>query len=404
MLKCCNTLIFLTYFLCFSNTALSSQGLIKKNVLKNHKILVVSTSLGITGLATYQINFCKILHDAGYNVAMLVKADKYKNTSGLAFPIHVYNQPDNAKPLNQYTLSQYLLTLCKKEHIDIISCHIPLEIQAAKLVARQIPIKVIATVHSENILWSNILKNVDAVVTVSKSTADDLEEKNSSQPLNIKAIKWIPPFFNENKFLNFCPHYTKEAFYRKNFSITLQGLPIICMIGNFYQNTKWKNHTCLLHAIHKLIYTHHRPVEVMLAGTGPRFDEMRKLAKSLHLEECVHFLGFTDKTPELLFHSDIKVLTGSEEAFGIALLEAALMKKPLIGTRGTGMELIIKDEVTGLLFDKDNSDHLALQIMALLDNPHKAQAVGVNAFNFVEQEFSNKANLEKLVQFYENIL
>ena len=138
------------------------------------------------------------------------------------------------------------------------------------------------------------------------------------------------------KFLNFNPTESKVDFFRKNFNVYIDNHPVICMIANLF---KYKNHELLLNAIANLIHKDKILVEIFLAGDEGDVSQasLQQLASNLKISKHVHFLGFTKLIPELLYYSDIKVLCSKKEAFGIVLMEAALMKKPIILSRSADM-------------------------------------------------------------------
>jgi glycosyltransferase involved in cell wall biosynthesis len=142
----------------------------------------------------------------------------------------------------------------------------------------------------------------------------------------------------------------------------------------------------------------------MFAGDGTRRQDVQALVNRLHLQNYVHFLGYTTCIPELLYYTDIKVLAGEKEGFGIALLEAAFMKKPLVGTRGTGMESIIKHEKTGLLFRRGDDEDLALQLKCLIDNPTFRKQLGQEAYAFALSNYSTERCLYNTLAFYTRVL
>ena len=166
----------------------------------------------------------------------------------------------------------------------------------------------------------------------------------------------------------------------------------------------YKNHQLMFKALHKLVYEKKKPINLLLCGQGYREKYLRTLAKNLKIEKYIYFLGFTYKRIEIMYHSDIKALTTKDEAFGIVLMEAALLKKPLIGTKGTGMENVIKHENTGLLFEKENVCDLVNQIEKMIDNPELQKKYGMNAYKHVKESLLSNSLMKKINIFYQQIL
>ena len=354
------------------------------------------------GSSEYKLNLFNYLLAAGINVELFVVDFNDLQESLKQKGIPFIGMMTSSQQKRGKEIEAFLYKTFRSRHFDLIHCNSPCEVLIVKKIAKECGVSVVTTLHGDNLHKSNGLKGIDGVIGVSSKIAKLLDQYNQRAEVQFKKSAWIPPFFNETKFLSFQTAFSREAFFKKKFGIAINSDPIICSIANFYPSHK--NHTVLLKAIKKLKDEHGKKVQLMLAGDGKRLPEIRALAEALGLEQQVHFLGYIDCVPELLFHSDINVLTSDMEAFGIALLEGALMSKPLIGTRGTGMEDIIEHGVTGLLFRKADEYDLATQIKRLLDDPLYGAMLGHNAHDFVFNNYSIEATLNKIITFYEDVL
>ena len=89
------------------------------------------------------------------------------------------------------------------------------------------------------------------------------------------------------------------------------------------------------------------------------------------------------------------------ETFGIAVIEAMAVGKPVIFSRiGPGPELI-EDGVSGLLCDPYSAADIAAKIQAILANPQLADTLGQNARRRVEQMFDKRDWVRRNLEFYE---
>ena len=359
-------------------------------------------SCRLRGSAVYKINLYKHLVQYGFNVVLLTIDDDElcKEFSAAGLPCYAVTMCGMGKTLNQDNiLFNNMYAICKQEDIKIIHCHTAREARVAQRIAREISVNVVLTLHLDRLPDVDLLKGLDGIICVSPSAEDKVKRANDAHNLGIKGIIWLPPFFDEDKFLKFKPTVSKADFFKKNFNISVSDAPIVCSVANFYR--EFKNHTVLLHAIKKLIDDYKQPVQLLLAGTGERLEEIKRLAERLQIAENVHFLGLTTKTPELYYYADINALTSDSEALGIVLLEGALLKKPMIGTKGTGMEAVIKHGENGLLFERDNADDLAACLYKLLNDLALSRRLGKQAYQFVEENFLSGVTVNKLRNFYE---
>jgi L-malate glycosyltransferase len=372
------------------------------NVKKNQKN--ADEACRLRGSAVYKINLYKHLIQYGFNVVLLgIDDDELcKELTDNGMPCYALTMHGVGKPVNQdKVLFDKLYEICIRDDIKIIHCHTAREVRIAKCIARKIPVNVVMTLHIDKLPSLDLVKNVDGIICVSPCIENKIKYANELHNLNIKEIVWLPPFFDEDKFLKFKPTLSKANFFRKNFNIAISDAPIICSVANFYRG--FKNHAVLLRAVKKLIDDYQQPVQLLLAGIGDRLEGIKRLAELLQIVDRVHFLGLTTKTPELYYYADINALTSDFEALGIVLLEGALLKKPMIGTRGTGMEAVIRHGENGLLFERRNADDLAECIYKLLSDAALSRRLGMQAYKFVGENFLSGVTINKLRIFYEKI-
>jgi glycosyltransferase involved in cell wall biosynthesis len=359
----------------------------------------------VAGIGVSLITCSKMLIEHGHVAHFLVIQN-----SRMESELNKCNIPYKAIAYNEYkdthALSQHLRTMCKDLHINTIVCNwLDNGIKAAKLAAQSLPVKIVFIDHmhfSKTSLTSRTiqsLRNIDGAIGVSPDIERSLRSINEKNTLRIGTITYIPPFFDEEKFVTFTTNQTREAFFKDTFGLIIKPLPIICMIANMY-NDQTKNHPLLLQAIKKLIHEKKKPLQLMLAGDGSQKQQLQQLCTELGIQDYVYFLGFTRQIPDLLYHSDFHVLSSQQEAFGIVHLEASLMKKPSIGATGTGATTTIQDGQTGLLFKKNDVNDLVEKIELLIDNKELRNKLGDNAYRIAQIQFSNREWYKKFEQFF----
>ena len=84
------------------------------------------------------------------------------------------------------------------------------------------------------------------------------------------------------------------------------------------------------------------------------------------------------------------LLPSSEEAFGLAYLEAGAMGLPLIGANNTGADFIIIDQITGFLFENSCEDSLISCLEKMINDRSLLKKLGKNAQTHVISNFSNQ--------------
>jgi glycosyltransferase involved in cell wall biosynthesis len=381
---------------------------IKKDLPKILKVLV-STWLG--GISELEFMTYESFLKKGYDIRVLIPKDspiedEFRKRQMPFYRTDILKETSSTESsvVNfKKALYSQICYICKKRKIDIIHCHKAHEYQTVIEVAKKLGIRAIAHYHLSQLPKLDLFKGFDAVLASSPLVAKFLIDANQKQALDIKIVDYVYPPHNEEKFLNFLPIWkTKRDFFKNSFNIDVHDLPVVCTIANFYGP---KNHKLLLEAMHTLLYNEQMPIHLILAGRPFRErDNIEKLITALNLSEYVHCVGFTSLVPAILYYSDLKVLPSKNESFGIVLLEAALMKKPIITTTSIDVaNILICHEKTGLLCDPNDPNDLAKQIKRIFTEPQLGKVLGENIYALARASYSNQAALDKYEKIYKEL-
>ncbi len=147
---------------------------------------------------------------------------------------------------------------------------------------------------------------------------------------------------------------------------------------------------------------------VLIVGTGPLEEELKIYANKLNLSH-VHFLGRLSDTDKMaLLDLCLSVIFPSHlrsEAFGISLLEGAMMGKPLISAEiGTGTSFINVNGETGFVIPPDNAVALRDAMQFIWDNPQKSAVMGENAAARYQALFTGDRMVAEYGKVYEEIV
>jgi glycosyltransferase involved in cell wall biosynthesis len=106
---------------------------------------------------------------------------------------------------------------------------------------------------------------------------------------------------------------------------------------------------------------------------------LKQQIKTLHLNEKVILAGLQHNIPEWMQAIDVIVHASDNEPFGLVIVEAMALGKPVVaGDRG-GPREIITPGVNGLLSPYNDPDRLAAHILQYLNDPVFARQMGVAA-------------------------
>ncbi len=171
--------------------------------------------------------------------------------------------------------------------------------------------------------------------------------------------------------------------------------PIVGIVGRLQA---WKGMHVLIDAMPEVL-RHHPSAHCVVVG-GPFAAEPEyalRLAEQvtrLKLESHVHLVGLQTDVRLWMQAMDVIVHASEKEPFGIVIVEALSLEKPVIATAPGGPAEIIRDGETGYLVAHGNSHDLAVKVSTLLSK--QGGLVG-NAINETVRNLSSEAFAKRLV-------
>lgn len=115
-------------------------------------------------------------------------------------------------------------------------------------------------------------------------------------------------------------------------------------------------------------------VHLILAGSGPLLEDLKRRTHALGIIDRVHFLGFRRDIPDLLAASDICLLPSAHEGLPRSVMEAMAVGVPVVGTDIRGMRDLLSDGA-GVLVPVGAPDMIATAIDRLLSDPEECQQI-----------------------------
>ncbi len=111
------------------------------------------------------------------------------------------------------------------------------------------------------------------------------------------------------------------------------------------------------------------------AGEPGHKKRLEDLCRRLGIERHVRFMPFTNDVPLLMTAFDVFTLPSFSETFGLVVVEAMAMEKPVIATNAGGVPEIIADGTTGLLVEARDEHSLAAAILRVLGDEALARSL-----------------------------
>jgi glycosyltransferase involved in cell wall biosynthesis len=115
------------------------------------------------------------------------------------------------------------------------------------------------------------------------------------------------------------------------------------------------------------------------------------------------FTGWRNDVPAVMSVFDIFILPSLNEGMGKVLVEAMLLKKPIIASNVGGIPDLIRNGENGILIPPASPDKLAEAIIDLIKSEDKRNRMGERG-RFIAESYSDKAMVEKIEKLYESSL
>jgi glycosyltransferase involved in cell wall biosynthesis len=180
---------------------------------------------------------------------------------------------------------------------------------------------------------------------------------------------------------------------------------LVVMVGNVKQ---WKGQHVVLEALAGLPGDLRERLTVLFVGaTAPLgesyADSLRETVRREGLEEVARFVGSRQDVPDLVNAADICLHASvMPEPFGLVVLEAMALGRPMIAARIGGPAEILTPE-SGLLFDPARPAELTSALSRLATDRVLRERIGQAALRRVE-EFSLERNVAGNIQVYRELL
>lgn len=174
--------------------------------------------------------------------------------------------------------------------------------------------------------------------------------------------------------------------------------PIAGMLGRLDPQ---KGQEDFLRSLPAVLEQHH-DVCYVVAGDETRGEEgyrryLVNLSYELGIRDSVRFLPFTENVPEFMAAIDVFVLPSYSETYGLVLIEAMAMEKPVVATSAGGVPEIVEDGRDGLLIPPRDEKALAEAIVLLLENSSLRMSLSEHARRDALERFESSRCVDQLV-------
>jgi UDP-glucose:(heptosyl)LPS alpha-1,3-glucosyltransferase len=142
----------------------------------------------------------------------------------------------------------------------------------------------------------------------------------------------------------------------------------------------------------------------VIAGKGSLHDALAAQIKQLGLQQHVQLLGFCPDVQSIIAAADIFALPSLAEPFGLVLLEAMSVGKPVVATQVAGPVEIVEHGVTGMLVPPSDPPALAAALGHLIRNREDADKMGRQGRARFQSLFTDTRMAAAVAQVYREVL
>lgn len=142
---------------------------------------------------------------------------------------------------------------------------------------------------------------------------------------------------------------------------------------------------------------------LVMVGEGPLFAHIAALVQELGLSDAVRLPGARQDVPLLMAAADVYVSSSLREGLPMAVLEAMMAGLPVVATAVGDLPRLLSPE-RGLLVPPASPQVLAEALESLAENAPLRETLGAAARQFVQDNFSAEAWMNRLLGLYDDLL
>ncbi len=357
-------------------------------------ILYLTNHLNIGGISSYVLTLAKGLKAKGHNVYIASSGGDMLNTfmrEGINYiPIPIRTKKE-ISPKILISLFK-LLKVIKEDRIDIIHSNTRVTQVLGCLIQRFSGKPHISTCHG--FFKKRIFRKIFPcwgyrVIAISESVRDHLRHDFK---VKTERIKLIHSGLDVDRFRAQGTDYREQ----KKKELGLGSGPAIGIIARLSEE---KGHIYLIEAM-KSVLEKVPQAQLLIVGDGRMKAKLVSLTKKLELEDKVTFFSSVTDTMQILSVLDVFVLPSSKEGLGLSLMEAMAAGLAVIGSNIGGIKSLIKNENVGLLIKPNDSQQLSAAILELLQDDEKRKTLGLNARDFIANNFSAEKMVSETERLY----
>ena len=346
------------------------------------KILYVATVL--SHICQFHLPYLQMLQEQGHEIHVAAHDNlSEKNGLQLKYTDRHIEIPFHRSPFDPRNLTAYrkLKALLKQTHYDLIVCNTPVGGVLTRLAARKSRrsgTRVIYIAHGFHFYQGASKKNwllfyplekalarlCDVVVTINE---EDYQLAKARFPGKIAHIHGIG--VREDRYHPATVEEQREM--RRWEGLSPEDFVVLCT-GELNEN---KSQKTLISAA-SILKDKIPNLRVLLAGNGPKEQDLRSQIAAEGLEDHVKLLGYRTDLEKLVPAVDVVVSCSKRAGLPLNIVEAMLCRKPVVASVNRGNAELVKDGETGFLAAPEDASAFAERILQLQRDRTLAKRMG----------------------------
>ncbi len=316
---------------------------------------------------------------------------------------------------------EHMIPFVEKEQYNVIHANFWMSAYVANRIKEELHIPYVVTFHAlgkirkkfqgkadefpqERIpIEEDIVKNADHIIA---ECPQDREDLIYNYYANQDKISIIPCGFDPHEFYPIDKNLARMSLGLQ------QNEKIILQLGRLVPR---KGIDTVIEALSLLKGHVSFPVRLLIVGgesdiptvkSTPEIGRLASLAKKLHIENIVTFVGRRGREQLKYFYNaaDVFVSTPWYEPFGITPLESMACGTPVIASQVGGLKFSVINGKTGFLIPPQNPQILSEKIINILENNKLSKLFSVNSIERVNSFFTWATVAQSVATLYEKII
>lgn len=206
------------------------------------------------------------------------------------------------------------------------------------------------------------------------------------------------------KKLIMIPYGVKTAFFKPG---QTDKKPSLLAVGRF---TAKKGPLYTIRAFHRLVQQRPDATLTMVGKKDGLFEECEQLAKTLNIEESIHFTGVLTpaeiaklmQSAMIFVQHSLTAPNGDMEGTPLGILEASAAGLPIVSTLHGGIRDAVIHGKTGYLVDEKDEIGMYEYLLDLVSHPEKAAEFGANGRKHIQENHEQDVQWGKVLEVVKN--